>query len=72
MPLLYRILMRLAAVLAAIPLVALVLVAAMSPGPVHLHTDAVGLVVVFGAAALVAAIAWIVKPRTAAGQKADD
>lgn len=68
MPLLYRILMRLAPVLAAIPLVALVLAAAMSPGPVHLHTDAVGLVVGFGAAAVVAALAWIVKPRAPRGR----
>jgi hypothetical protein len=69
---LYRILMRLAAVLVVIPLVGLVLAAAMSPGPIHMHTDAVGLTVMFGPAALVAAIAWIVRPRTAAGQKTDD
>ena len=59
----YRALMRLAAVLLAIPLLGLVLAIAMSPGPIHLHTDGVGLAVVFGPAALLAAVAWIVKPR---------
>ena len=58
---LYRILMRLAAVLLIIPLVLLALAMAMSPGPIHMHTDVVGLVVAFGPAALVGGIAWMVK-----------
>jgi hypothetical protein len=53
--------MRVVAVLLIIPLVGVVLAIVMSPGPIHLHTDAVGLTVVFGPAALVAALAWIFK-----------
>ena len=60
---LYRILMRIAAVLLVIPLLGLALAIAMSPGPIPLHTDAVGLTVVFGPAALVAALAWIFRAR---------
>jgi len=62
MPTLYRILMRLAAALVIIPLLLVALSIGMSPGPNHLHVDAVGLAIVFGPAALVAAVAWVVKP----------
>lgn len=61
---LYRILMRLAAVLVILPLVGLLLAFAISPGPVHLHMpDTVGFTMIFGPAALVAAVAWVVKPK---------
>jgi len=58
----YRLLMRLATVLLIIPLAGLALAIAMGPGPIHLHPDPAGLVIVFGPAAAVAALAWIVKP----------
>jgi len=59
--------MRLATVLLIIPLALLALAMLISPGQIHLHADAVALVIAFGPAALVAGLAWIVKPRTDAG-----
>ena len=67
----YRLLMRLATVLLIIPLAGLALAIAMSPGPIHLRPDPVGLVIVFGPAALSAGLAWIVKPAPAQRLEAD-
>jgi hypothetical protein len=58
----YRLLMRLTTVLLIIPLAGLALAIAMSPGPIHLHPDVVGPVIVYAPAALAAGIAWILKP----------
>jgi hypothetical protein len=64
----YRLLMRVATVLLIIPLSGLALAIAMSPGQIHLHPDPVGLVIVFGPAALVGASAWFLKPPAGRGQ----
>jgi hypothetical protein len=59
----YRFLIRLAVVAAILPLVGLVLAMTMSPDLSHMHMpDAAGFVLVFGPAAAIAALAWIVKP----------
>lgn len=61
---LYRILLRLAGLVLAIEAALLVLAFAISPASDHLHMpDAAGLMMILGLPALLAGIAWVVKPR---------
>jgi len=61
----YRFLIRLSVAAAVLPLVGVALAMAMSLALSHMHMpDAVGMAVLFGPAAAIAAFARIVKPPT--------